>query len=99
MSLSFTRSVPVRAEIAALLVAIAAIVVQIATGVKYGAVPPGPIILAATAVLLALVIELIALAVAVVAAVVAIVEWRASQARPEAQRWSRRTSRNSWPAS
>ena len=55
MSLSFTKSVPVRAQIAALLAALAGMGVQIAAGVKYGPVPPGVVILAATALLLALV--------------------------------------------
>jgi hypothetical protein len=47
-----TRSVPTRLCAGAILVAIAGIVVQIATGVKYGTVPPGPIILAVTAALI-----------------------------------------------
>jgi hypothetical protein len=47
-----TRSVPTRLCAAAILVAVAGIVIQIATGVKYGTVPPGPIILAATAALI-----------------------------------------------
>jgi hypothetical protein len=50
-----TRSTALRAEGAALLGAIAGIIIQIATGVKYGPVPPGVVIIAATALLLTLV--------------------------------------------
>jgi hypothetical protein len=53
--MKITRSVPLRVEAAALLGAIAGIIVQIATGVKYGTVPPGVVIIAATALLLTLV--------------------------------------------
>jgi hypothetical protein len=53
MSPSLTRSIPVRCGIAALLAAIAGMVIQISTGVKYPAVPPGVVILAVTALLLA----------------------------------------------
>jgi hypothetical protein len=56
MSLTLTRSIPVRCAIAALLVAIAGMVIQISTGVKYPTVPPGVVILAVTALLLSTVL-------------------------------------------
>jgi hypothetical protein len=55
MSVSVTRSRPTRAGVIALGVAIAGMIIQIAAGVKYPTVPPGVLILAATAVLLAFV--------------------------------------------
>lgn len=50
-----TRSIPLRVEIVALIVAITGMVVQIAAGVEYPTVPPGVVIIAAAALLLALV--------------------------------------------
>jgi hypothetical protein len=50
-----TRSIPVRVNAAALLLAIISMIIQIASGVKYPTVPPGIVILAATALLVALV--------------------------------------------
>ena len=55
MSVSVTRSRPVRAGAIALGVAIAGMIIQIAADVKYPTVPPGVLILAATAVILAFV--------------------------------------------
>jgi hypothetical protein len=55
MSVSVTRSRPARAGVIALGVAIAGMIIQIAAGVKYPTVPPGVLILAATAVILAFV--------------------------------------------
>lgn len=52
MSPTLTRSIPVRCAIASILVAIAGMVIQISTGVKYPTVPPGVVILAVTALLL-----------------------------------------------
>jgi hypothetical protein len=50
-----TRSIPVRLNAAALLLAIAGMIIQIASGVKYPTVPPGIVILAVTALLITLV--------------------------------------------
>lgn len=55
MSLTLTRSIPARGAVVALLVAIAGMVIQIASGVKYPTVPPGIVILAVLALLLAFV--------------------------------------------
>lgn len=50
-----TRSIPVRLDAAALLLAITGMIIQIASGVKYPIVPPGIVILAVTALLIMLV--------------------------------------------
>jgi hypothetical protein len=50
-----TRSIRVRLNAAALLLAITGMIIQIASGVKYPTVPPGIVILAATALLIMLV--------------------------------------------
>lgn len=50
-----TRSIRVRLNAAALLLAITGMIIQIASGVKYPTVPPGIVILAATALLITLV--------------------------------------------
>lgn len=55
MSLTLTHSIPARGAVVALLVAIAGMVVQIASGVKYPTVPPGVVILAVVALLVAFV--------------------------------------------
>jgi hypothetical protein len=52
MSVKLAQSVPVRIGAAAMLLAIAGMIVQIANGVKYPTVPPGIVILAVTALLL-----------------------------------------------
>ena len=53
--MKLTRSTPLRVLIAALLVSLVGMIVQIASGVRYGTVPPGIVIVVVLALLLAVV--------------------------------------------